>query len=407
MKAPKRTREWWGPPKKFTVNPETRKVSWLELFFDLVYVIAIAKITHHLSEGMHSENILEFIFFFILIFWGWLNGSMYHDLHGAEGWRTRFMTLWQMLIVSALVITLDSPAESFVFNVTTALILLQIFIIYLWWSVGLYDKEHRKLNRPYSIIYLAALALMVTTLFLKDPFIIQVILFSSLFLNYLPPFVLYALSKVRTNRFVLSESMTERLGLFTIIIFGEVIAGVISGVTALHQLNLKIWINFSLAVILVFALWWLFFTLISDRRCKKGMLNSSILQILYIPTLLGLDLLAMAFSKLFTDSGLYIFDIINLKQLSGFSMSLFLFGMFLMTFVLKYAEQYYILRKRIQWIIFSSAFILMIFSLVNIELSLGTFLFTLLLFVLSIIILLNYQWYGIQVKKNKAIQDQN
>ena len=31
---------WWGPPKKFDPHFEERRISWLELFYDLVYVIA-------------------------------------------------------------------------------------------------------------------------------------------------------------------------------------------------------------------------------------------------------------------------------------------------------------------------------------------------------------------------------
>ena len=75
---------WWGPPKKFDRPEEDRRVSWLELFYDLVYVIAIARITQHLSTNINLEGFLDYIFLFILIFWGWLNGSLYHDMHGND-----------------------------------------------------------------------------------------------------------------------------------------------------------------------------------------------------------------------------------------------------------------------------------------------------------------------------------
>src|SRR6476659_7648670 len=101
---------WWGPPRKFDPRFEERRISWLELFYDLVYVIAIARITHHLSLHITWSGFFEYSSLFVLIFWGWLNGSLYHDIHGNEGLRTRLMTLWQMMIIAALAITVDQPS---------------------------------------------------------------------------------------------------------------------------------------------------------------------------------------------------------------------------------------------------------------------------------------------------------
>jgi low temperature requirement protein LtrA len=109
---------WWGPPKKFTTAIAERKISWLELFYDLVYVIAISRITHHLANDPEPAAIVNYFYEFAIIFWGWSNGSFHHDLHGTPGIRTRFMTLWQMVTVAALCVALGSPNETFVFRTT-------------------------------------------------------------------------------------------------------------------------------------------------------------------------------------------------------------------------------------------------------------------------------------------------
>lgn len=182
MKLDLKSNSWWDAPRQFSTELKDRKISWLELFYDLVYVIAIAKITHHLSEHLNYSNLLDYIYFFMMIFWGWLNGSLYHDMHGTEGFRTRLMTLWQMLIVAALVITLGSPPEHIVYHVTIVLLVMQLYITYLWWSIGIYDKHHRKLNRPYTIIYLCSFGLMFSTLYLRHPYL-RIVFFATLILN--------------------------------------------------------------------------------------------------------------------------------------------------------------------------------------------------------------------------------
>ena len=49
---------WWGPPKKFDRDIKERRISWLELFYDLVYVIAIARITHLAAIGVLFQSSL-------------------------------------------------------------------------------------------------------------------------------------------------------------------------------------------------------------------------------------------------------------------------------------------------------------------------------------------------------------
>ena len=383
----------WGPPKKFSTDFEERKVSWLELFYDLVYVIAISKITHHLAAHFSVSGLLDYIYFFIMIYWGWLNGSLYHDLHGSPGLRTRLMTLWQMLIVAALVITIDSDPENLLFNATIAVMIMQFYITYMWWSVGIYDKDHRRLNKPYTMIYLLSLALMFATLFVAQPYI-RILFYATLFLNYIPPFVTQNLYlRKESLELNLSTSMSERLGLFTIIVFGEVVLGVVNGVIELHHLDWMIWLNFGMAIGIVFSIWWVFFTLVSDRQCKKGFTNSSLLEILYIPTLMALGLMSVSFADLF-QSFLHNGEHLSIiKMTFGYALSLFLLGINLMLFLLEYPEDLITFKKKIQKVITATLLVLLVFTTLNLAVSLCVFLIVILGIVIAMILVFNRIWF--------------
>lgn len=295
---------WWGAPKKFDPNFEERKISWLELFYDLVYVIAISRITHFLCTDLTLANFGWYCSLFALIFWGWINGSLYHDIHGNQGLRTRLMTLWQMIIISAFAVTIDHSHDGISHATTIVLMVMQVFITYLWWSVGLYDKEHRKYNLPYTVLFLSALALMWLGLYLPNEYR-PLIMVTIIVLNYTPPFVSSRILRRNSLDLPLSASMTERLGLFTIIVFGEVVLGVVNGVSKIASPDLTTIVIFMLSMSIVFTLWWLFFTLISNRNAKMGFVNATLLEILYVPTLIALGLIAAAFTLLFstTDTG--------------------------------------------------------------------------------------------------------
>ena len=73
-----------------------RSVTFLELFYDLVYVVLIAQLAHALSEHVDLKGIFGFAFLFIIVWWAWLNGASYHDYHGNNDIRSRVFTFLQM-----------------------------------------------------------------------------------------------------------------------------------------------------------------------------------------------------------------------------------------------------------------------------------------------------------------------
>ncbi|MCB0570726.1 MAG: low temperature requirement protein A [Phaeodactylibacter sp.] len=379
---------WWGPPRKFDMPEESRRVSWLELFYDLVYVIAIARITHHLSAHFNLESFLEYMVLFILIFWGWLNGSLYHDLHGNDGLRTRLMTLWQMMIIAALSITLDHlPGQGYA-NLTIVFMAMQLYITYLWWSVGFYDRSHRRYNLPYTILYLISLILMGLSLVLPSSWL-KLIIPLVLICNYAPPFISQALLRQGDVDLDLSSSMFERLGLLTIIVFGEVVIGVVNGIGGIRELGLSAWLNFALALSIVFALWWIFFTLISRREPKGGFLNATLLELLYIPALISLGLAAVSFTSFFLEQH----NSYSPETLFGYAVAIFLACISLMMWLLELPDRFRRLHRHIRVSLLLTALVFLSATLAHLEVGVFTFLLGALAILLVEMIYLNSLYY--------------
>ena len=391
---------WWGPPKKFDPHFEERRISWLELFYDLVYVIAISKITHHLAMHMSFEGFLQYACLFFLVFWGWLNGSLYYDIHGIEGLRTRLMTLWQVMIIAALAVTIDQPSATAYVNTTIVFMIMQLYITYLWWSVGLYDRSHRRYNKPYSILYLLALALMALSLFVPRPWV-KIIAVIVIILNYTPPFISQQLLRKSSLDLSLSSSMAERLGLFTIIVFGEVVLGVVNGISKVNDLNVSAWLNFALALSIVFALWWIFFAMTSSRNPKTGFVNATLLELLCIPTLMSLGLIAVRFSYLFGQNE----KDPSLNIVFGGAVATFLIGISLIMGLLVYAEVFNQIKKPARLSLVITALILIVWSLVNIKLDNLYYLSVVMIILLAEIIYVTSLYYNLDIEQEKKIEN--
>ena len=61
-------RAWFlTPPRRHGEIVYTREVSFLELFYDLVYVVLIAQVSHHLATHVGWRGVWEFVVVFGLI----------------------------------------------------------------------------------------------------------------------------------------------------------------------------------------------------------------------------------------------------------------------------------------------------------------------------------------------------
>lgn len=387
---------WWGPPKKFSLTRPERKISWLELFYDLVYAITISKTTTYLEHHITTQGILDYVYLFVMIFWGWYNGSLYYDLHGAPGVRTRLMTLWQMMSVAALAATMGNAPDALLHDATICIMVLQAYITYVWWSVGLYDKEHRRLNVPYTICYLSALALMAATLYVPQPY--KRILFGiTLVLNFMPPFLFLFTFGKRSNPFNISSSMVERLGLLTIIVFGEAILGVVNSLENSSEINLNTWLCFGMGILIVFVLWWIFFAITADRECKEGFLHGQIMSFIYIPTLASLGMIGTGFPALMATAQQGTNGNHSLPEIIyGISISIFLYCIAVLTNYLEFPPGYRSRERRVKRALLLSSAAILIITIAFYQLTIIQYL-AIVFFTLAIIIsILVRIWYVIE-----------
>ncbi len=136
-------RLWWQPPRNVSDRPPHRRVSFLELFYDLVYVVLIAELTHALSEHVDLAGIGNFAFLFVAVWWAWFNGITYHDLHGNDDIRTRVFTFLQMFTVVAMAAFAHNALGDGAVGFALSYAAFQLILTYLWWRTAVHDPNHR------------------------------------------------------------------------------------------------------------------------------------------------------------------------------------------------------------------------------------------------------------------------
>ena len=165
--TPTRFRDWfWRPPRAHgEIDPE-RSVSFLELFYDLVYVVVIAQAARRLAGDISAGGAVEFIVVFGMIWLAWLNGTLYYELHGREDGRTRTFVFLQMAILALLaVFTADAAgADGAAFAVVYAAYLL--VLTWLWYTVRRQDRpEYMAASARYLVGMIVSFVVVAASVF--------------------------------------------------------------------------------------------------------------------------------------------------------------------------------------------------------------------------------------------------
>jgi low temperature requirement protein LtrA len=265
-----RFRRWWQPPHPASNRPEERRITFLELFYDLVYVVIIAELSHALAGNISIGGIGTFVFLFVIVWWAWFNGAMYHDLHGNNDIRTRVFTFLQMITVAAMAVFAHNAMGEGSVGFALSYAAFHLILTWLWWRTGVYDSNHRPLSQPYSSTFLITSLLFIVSILIPAPwrFVLWVLaLLVDLALLILLWTNRNAAMQEEINRVeLISPSAVERFGLFTIIVLGEVIVGVVSGVAEHPHLSWLAGGSAFLGMVIAIGLWWVYFDFVSGRQ---------------------------------------------------------------------------------------------------------------------------------------------
>ncbi len=260
---------WWRHPRRAS-ETQDRNVSFLELFYDLVYIVLVAELAHALAGHVDWKGVWTFAFLFAIVWWSWFNGSSYHDLHGNNDLRTRTFTYLQMFAVAAMAVFAHNALSSGSVGFAVSYAAFQLILTFLWWRTGVHDPEHRVLSNPYALTFLITTILFVASVFVPAPWRFYLWGLAVLISLVLPITQLTrrderAQAQFERSALSLSPALVERFGLFTILVLAEVIVGVVQGLLEREQLSALAGWTGVLGMVIAFGFWGLYFDYVSHR----------------------------------------------------------------------------------------------------------------------------------------------
>lgn len=281
-------RPWLRPPRLRTLERESeqerRRSSWLELFFDLVFVVAVAQLAQELVRDHTLGGVAIFCGLFMPVFIAWQGFSFYADRFDTDDVLFRAVMIAAMLAILVLAGQIRNVACG---HTDTAFVLAYVSLRSLVVALYLRARKHVPTARPlverYAYGYATSVTIWLLSLLVAPPW--RYVMWGlGLTLEYMMPvFAQHLHARIPIN----PGHVRERFALFTMVVLGESIVAVALA-TDQQTLTTDSAITGALAFIAVACLWWTYFDGGVDAGFSERPGAAELYTRIHIPLLLAL-----------------------------------------------------------------------------------------------------------------------
>ncbi|NUR90133.1 MAG: low temperature requirement protein A [Nonomuraea sp.] len=243
----------WQPPRLRLFENVQRRATWLELLYDLVFVVAVAELADVLEPGVTVPRLVTFVGLFVPVWWAWAGYVFYANRFDTDDVSHRLLVVPQILAVAVMAASVSDLGErSAMFALSYVAVRILLIVAYL--RVGRHVAEARPLALRYVAGFAVSVLIFLASLAVEPP--VRYWFWAvAMVIDLATPFISRRYQSALPPQ---SEHLPERFGLFVVIVLGEVVAAVVGGLKG-HAVTAGTLAIALAGVAIALAFWWLYF----------------------------------------------------------------------------------------------------------------------------------------------------
>ena len=240
-----------------------RAATTLELFFDLVFVVAIAQASaglhHSIVEAHALRGLVGYLLVFFSIWWAWMNFTWFASAYDCDDVPYRVAVLVQMSGALMLAAGVERMFETHMPNASVlgGYVVMRLAMVAQWLRAAASDPGHRRTARRYALgIIICQLLWLAVWPLPESQWLVAFIIVAALELAV----------PIWAERAALTpwhaHHITERYGLFTLIVLGESVLAGSGAIRSTIAAGEAVWVQVPLilgGLMIVYSMWWMYF----------------------------------------------------------------------------------------------------------------------------------------------------
>ena len=261
------------PPRlRTTGNPyEERHATWFELFFDLVFVAALSELAASLARDLSGATFARFAGLFVVVVWAWVLYALYANRFDTDDMIFRAAKSCAMLAIASVAVNVHKVMEGHGGTVGFALgyVALRVLLIALYVRAWRHASgPGRRLSEIYIIGYAATTGVWLLSIWVPSPGRFGLWTLAMVVDLAIPT---RAWATLKEHPIAISH-LTERFGTFFIIVLGQSLVGVVTGLVG-FEFTLQSWVVAGVCFVVALCLWWVYFELADTSVVGRGVLG--------------------------------------------------------------------------------------------------------------------------------------
>jgi low temperature requirement protein LtrA len=249
-----------------------RHATWLELFFDLIVVVALRDAGEILIEThdghIAPQQFLNFVLVFLPLWWIWAGHTIYANRFDTDSRQHRLSTLLIMFLLIVISAQISAGAQEHYALAVACYCAARLVIAGMYFVSKRKHHDRGSFAATLGIVFAAGAAISLSSVLLEPPWSYLVFYAGIVF-----DMVALVLLKRRVHVVPAHTShLVERVGLLTIIMLGESVLSISAALAhiAWNQSNVMAAVS---GFVMVSAIWWIYydsFHLLEDRKLTTG-----------------------------------------------------------------------------------------------------------------------------------------
>ena len=235
--------------------------TWLELFFDLVYVAILIELGNRLSHDLSIPGLLQFLFLFVIVWWSWLDKVLYNRYFPNDDIGQRLLTFFYMALMGLMAFNIHDVTGSTASNFLLAYAASKFVLVLMYVKVWIQYPQYRPMTRTYIVIFsVGTIAWLAIALFAPTNFILWALVTGIGIVLQIVMTIGQSGNNKRSFETppMKKHYMRHRFGELTIIVLGEFFIKVITN-SSEREVHLVTLLYFFLLLSISIGLWWLYF----------------------------------------------------------------------------------------------------------------------------------------------------
>ncbi|MBI5101087.1 MAG: low temperature requirement protein A [Nitrospirae bacterium] len=132
-----------------TDQERERHATWLELFYDLVFVAGISQLAANLGRDYSLTGVLNFAFLFVPVWWAWVGHTFYLTRFDSEDVIHWLLTMLQIVAVASLIVYLPGALGRDSSGFALSYAAVRFILVAEYWRAGRHINSVRPLVNRY------------------------------------------------------------------------------------------------------------------------------------------------------------------------------------------------------------------------------------------------------------------